>query len=134
MFLISQYYNSKFLYRRVLSWQRWILAIVRFSAIVLLYCFLALKVYTYKTTLANWQHETKVARSMVYNITVSSVPSKHKLYNFEILIKLFAPITMNIISNNYLCYLIIKVLIFYLLQYFINNPLIQYYWILFKQI
>ena len=105
----------------VLSLLWWILTLVRFSAIVLLYCFLALQVflvYKYKITLANWQtllifvtyqHQTRVPRSIVYNITISSVTTKHKFYNFKILNMLIAPITIYLCCSEtglYLLYLL----------------------------
>ena len=71
----------------------------------------------YKNSLANWQklpsifvsfqHPTKVVRSMVYNITVSSVSSNLKLYEFKILNILIGLITMFIINNTHSCYLFI---------------------------
>ena len=57
----------------------------------------------------SYQHQTKVAHSIVYNITVSSVPLKHKFYNFKILNILIALMTMNINSNNHsLCYYFVE--------------------------
>ena len=74
-------------------------------------------VFKYKNSLANWQklpnicvsfqHPTKVARSMVYSITVLSVPLKHQLYKFKIL-NILIGIIMFIFKNTHSYYLFTK--------------------------